>query len=316
MERLQEEGRGPRCYGTPERPCPGHSLPMVDSRHPLCYSLPRAYYPPIHTEDNTGTPECRAVPGTGQCPLTDAPGWGRKRDDPGMFSGKAEVRIGLGRPWCSMISVLFENDDIIGVDKPEGLASTPVQGGECLLELLSAQYRERLYAVHRLDREASGVILFARTAAAHRWLNEQFSSRSVRKDYLALVHGVIGRESGVIDRPLREFGSGRIGVDLQQGKPSVTEFQVVERHASYTLVRASAHTGRRHQIRAHLYSIGHPIVGDRRYGEKARQRPFPRLMLHAQRIAFHLPSGEEVTVESPVPPSFRAVAEMACAGRF
>ncbi|MBM3133558.1 MAG: RNA pseudouridine synthase, partial [Chloroflexi bacterium] len=101
----------------------------------------------------------------------------------------------------------------------------------------------------------------------------------------------------------------RMGVDAERGKPSITEFSVVKRVGDCTLVEARPLTGRRHQIRVHFYSIGHPIVGDSRYGDKAIQSLFPRLMLHAQEIEFRLPSGEEALVEAPVPESFRAVLE-------
>lgn len=210
-----------------------------------------------------------------------------------------------------MIEVLFENDDIIAVNKPEGLASVPeVTGGnDSLLSLLAARVPGKLYVVHRLDKEVSGVILFAKNAVAHRVLNDQFSTRSISKTYVALTHGVIAETRGLIDKPVREFGSGRMGVDPQKGKPCLTEFQVVERFKAYTLVEAYPVTGRRHQIRVHFYSIGHPIVGDLRYGHKGVQRPFPRLMLHAQKIAFQLPTGEKVVVEARVPESFQAVVE-------
>jgi len=211
-----------------------------------------------------------------------------------------------------MIPILFENEDILVVNKPEGLASIPEgnKGKDCLISLLSSVFPRRLYVVHRLDKEASGVILFAKNAAAHKYLNEQFSSRSVRKTYVALTHGAIEETSGIIDKPLRQFGSGRMGVDLQRGKPCTTKFRVRERLGAYTLVEAYPLTGRRHQIRVHFYSIGHPIVGDLRYGDKAVQRTFPRLMLHAQKITLQLPSGEGVTIEAPIPESFWSVIEM------
>jgi tRNA pseudouridine32 synthase/23S rRNA pseudouridine746 synthase len=112
---------------------------------------------------------------------------------------------------------------------------------------------------------------------------------------------------GVVNKPIREFGSGRMGVDEKRGKPSSTEFKVYERLKAYTLVRAYPLTGRRHQIRVHLYTLGHPIVGDLRYGDREAQEKFPRLMLHAMEIEFDLPSGERLKVEAPVPESFEAV---------
>ncbi len=209
-----------------------------------------------------------------------------------------------------MIPILFQTDDVLAVDKPEGLPSIPGSGAEvCLLSLLSASFPEKLYVVHRLDKEVSGVMLFARNAAAHKLLNDQFSGRQVRKTYAALAHGIFAVDEGAIDRPLRQFGSGRMGVDVKRGKPSQTFFRVIERLKKFTLVEARPITGRRHQIRVHFYSLGHPLVGDLRYGDRLIQLPFPRLMLHAQHIEFRLPSGQEVTVESPIPASFRQVLE-------
>jgi RluA family pseudouridine synthase len=205
-----------------------------------------------------------------------------------------------------MIPVLFENEDVVIVDKPEGLASIPERKpqGESLVELLSAERGEKLYTVHRLDKETSGVIVFARNAEAHRWLNRQFERRLVEKTYLALVHGVVTEDAGTIDEPLRQFGSGRIGVDRERGKASVTAFAVLERYEAFTLVDARPRTGRRHQIRVHLYHLGHPVAGDPLYGDPAMQKEIPRLMLHARRIALALPSGTDLVVEAPVPQSF------------
>jgi len=208
------------------------------------------------------------------------------------------------------ISILFENDDIIAVNKPEGLASIPERAREkeCVLSLLSV-FPGKLYVVHRLDKEVSGIIVFAKNAAAHRNLNEQFSSRAIKKIYVALTHGVINKNSGIIKKPLRQFGSGRVGVDTQRGKLSATEFEVIKLLGDYTLISVCPVSGRRHQIRAHLYSIGHPIVGDLRYGNKTVQQRFARLMLHAQKITLRLPSGQTITIEAPIPESFKVVIE-------
>lgn len=208
-----------------------------------------------------------------------------------------------------MIPVLFENDDLLAVDKPEGLASIPerAKAKDSLVSLLSSRFQDKLYVVHRIDREASGVILFAKNAATHRWLNEQFSVRAVRKTYLILVHGKMQESEGMIDKPLKQFGSGRMGIDTRRGKPSETGFHVVGRFHSHSLVEAHPVTGRRHQIRVHFHSIGHPVVGDLKYGDKKMQKQYPRLMLHARRIELRLESGEELRIEAPAPESFESV---------
>ena len=146
--------------------------------------------------------------------------------------------------------------------------------------------------------------VFAKTADAHRFLNREFLSRSVRKTYIALVLGVIKEDGGTIEKNIRQFGSGRMGIDGPKGKPSATEYAVRTRFAAHTLVSAFPLTGRRHQIRVHLYSIGHPVAGDALYGDAAAQKGYPRLMLHSECIKVTLPSKKEITISSPVPPEF------------
>jgi tRNA pseudouridine32 synthase/23S rRNA pseudouridine746 synthase len=212
-----------------------------------------------------------------------------------------------------MIDILYEDKDILAVNKPEGLVAVPERRrlDQSLFEMLCAERAEKLYIVHRIDRETSGVIVFARNAEMHRQLNWQFETRSVEKMYLALVHGVISEDRGEIDKPLRQFGSGRVAVDDQRGKASLTEFRVLERLEAFTLVDIRPHTGRRHQIRVHFYSMGHSIVGDPLYGDKALQDSYPRLMLHARRLTLDNPPGQRLTLEAPIPESFRRVLEMA-----
>jgi tRNA pseudouridine32 synthase/23S rRNA pseudouridine746 synthase len=192
-----------------------------------------------------------------------------------------------------MFTVLFENGDLIAVDKPEGLAtiaeSDPARPS--LHTDLERMCGEKLYIVHRLDKDASGILIFAKHADAHRYLNSLFSERRIQKKHLALSHGVIARFDGTIDRPIREYGSGRMGVDEARGKSSRTAYAVLERYQAQTLLEANLITGRRHQIRVHFYSIGHPIVGDLRYGEKTLQSAYPRLKLHAHGSPFRFHPG-------------------------
>jgi RluA family pseudouridine synthase len=208
-------------------------------------------------------------------------------------------------------SILFENADVLAASKPEGLAAIPERDrrSESLHQILQALAGTKLYVVHRIDKDASGVILYAKNAAAHRCLNDQFTRREVVKTYLALVHGVAEVPRGRIDEPIRAYGSGRMGIDRERGKPSSTSYEVVRALDRCTLVRVQTSSGRRHQIRVHFYSLGHPIVGDRRYGDRATQERYPRLMLHAWSVSFRLPSGESTTVESPLPQSFSSVLD-------
>lgn len=206
------------------------------------------------------------------------------------------------------LTILLEDDDVLAVNKPEGLASIPegTPGRDSLLQRLSASWPERLYVVHRLDKETSGVILFAKNATAHRFLNDQFSRWQADKVYLALVHGRVAQEEGLMEAPVREFGSGRMGVDQVRGQAATTRYRLAERLPAHTLLEVRPLTGRRHQIRVHLYAMGHPIVGDRRYGERTLQQGFPRLMLHARSLRCLGPSGQDIALEAPIPESFRA----------
>lgn len=202
--------------------------------------------------------------------------------------------------------ILLEDSDVIAVNKPEGIASIAENdlSKDSVHSLLENKISQRLFIVHRLDKEVSGVILFAKNAKTHKHLNQQFSSRSVHKFYTALVFGNMKENSGSINKPIREFGSGRMGIDEKKGKQSKTEFRVIERFSSYTLLELNPSTGRRHQLRVHLYFIGYPIVGDVRYGDKAIQEKFARLMLHAKQIEFQLPDGKIISVEAKAPDSF------------
>jgi tRNA pseudouridine32 synthase/23S rRNA pseudouridine746 synthase len=211
-----------------------------------------------------------------------------------------------------MVTILFQNNNIIAVDKPAGLACIVERNRkkDNLHSQLSALYPHKIYIVHRLDKEASGVVIFAKNADTHRCLCRQFTEHTVLKTYLALLHGSVAGDSGTIDKPIRQFGSGRVAADTERGKPSVTEYKVIERFQDYTLVRAHPITGRRHQLRVHFYSIDHAIVGDPLYGRKnprinSGAKYFAsRLMLHAEKIAFILPSGEQMTIKSSPPEAF------------
>jgi tRNA pseudouridine32 synthase / 23S rRNA pseudouridine746 synthase len=207
-----------------------------------------------------------------------------------------------------MISILFENDELIAVDKPEGVSVIAERGPEKsnLITLLSEQMGCRLYVVHRLDKEVSGVMLFAKNAQTHKYLNDLFSEHRILKTYYAVVHGSMSGNEGLIDKAIRECGSGRMAIDEKRGKSSRTTWQVVRSQAQYSRLQVNPHTGRRHQIRVHLYSIGHPIVGDRRYGDKELQSNYPRLFLHAVRIRLPWQNGAEIEIASSLPDCFDA----------
>ncbi len=213
------------------------------------------------------------------------------------------------------LPILYEDDDLLVVYKPEGLAAIPERDPSqpSARRLLETSRGERLWVVHRLDKEASGVLLFARSAGAHRYMNTLFEQRQVRKLYRVLVHGRLASKQGQIQAPIRMYGSGRMGVDPDRGKPSETRYRVLAYlDEAYSLIEAWPLTGRRHQIRVHCYHIGHPIVGDSRYGDRSVQQRYPRLMLHAFSMRFRHPKGQELEIIAPVPKSFQQVLDALC----
>ena len=205
----------------------------------------------------------------------------------------------------SPIPVLYIDDHLLVVAKPAGLP-TLVDGyhpeAPFLVGILKETY-PALWVVHRLDRQTSGVIVFARTAAAHRSLNTQFEQRQATKTYHALVHGSPAWDTQTVHLPLRPDGDRRhrTVVDPQDGKPAETDLLVLERFERFALLQATPHTGRTHQIRAHLAALGHPIVSDPLYGG-AELPALPRLGLHACSLKLlHPVSAEELEFTAPYP---------------
>jgi tRNA pseudouridine32 synthase / 23S rRNA pseudouridine746 synthase len=203
-------------------------------------------------------------------------------------------------------AAVLDQGPLVAFDKPSGVPSIPGRGdppGASLLEIASALEGRKLFVVHRLDRGTSGVLLFARDAAAHRRLNALFESRAVRKTYLAWVLGELASEEGVVEVPLRSFGSGREGV-AEGGKPSLTHWKVLRRAPGKTLLEVRPETGRRHQIRVHLFSLGHPVLGDDLYGAPRPVGAAPRLMLHALHLSFPWDAPTPLLISAPPPPDF------------
>ncbi|MEG8947993.1 RluA family pseudouridine synthase [Rosettibacter firmus] len=207
------------------------------------------------------------------------------------------------------LKILYEDNNIIAIDKPEGISSIAESdpAKRNIHSILQKLIGQKLFVVHRLDKDVSGVMLFAKNLNAHKYLNEQFMNYKVRKTYVAVVIGIIEENYGVINKPIRQFGSGRMGVDKIKGKQSITNFKVIERLNSFTLLELHPETGRRHQLRVHLYSIGHPIAGDLHYGNNSIQKNFSRLMLHASEIEFFVDERNKLKIVSELPESFTNV---------
>ncbi len=205
--------------------------------------------------------------------------------------------------------ILRETPQLLVINKPSGLLTMAGRGGlakeKHLLGLLHQRFGS-VFVTHRLDRDASGLIIFARTPEAHRYYSGLFETRDIQKKYLVVVEGAVKEKRGEIDKPLKERGSGRMSVAFD-GKRSLTRYSVLEKLRGATLLEVSIVTGRRHQIRAHLYSIGNPVLGDSFYGEAARQAKFPRLMLHSWRLRFTDMAGKTMSIEADPPGDFMSV---------
>ncbi len=184
------------------------------------------------------------------------------------------------------LQIIHEDSHLIVVNKPAGQLVIPGRGegqGKPLVDEVSSNIRKKAYVVHRIDRETSGLVAFAKDAKTHRELSLLWEGREVHKTYLAWVLGKMERTEGQLDYPLKTFGSGRMGVD-PKGKPSQTGYREVKTEAKASLLEVEPLTGRRHQIRVHLYQAGHPVLGDSLYGQERPVGGAPRLLLHAWRL--------------------------------
>ena len=206
-------------------------------------------------------------------------------------------------------TLIYSDADLLVVDKPAGVLSIPDgydRAVPYMGKLLEPSYG-RLWVVHRLDKNTSGVMVLARNADAHRILSNQFSGHQVSKTYHAIISGDPDWDEKFLDLPLRSNVGrrNRTTVDIGDGKPARTLFRVLERFSGYALLAAHPETGRTHQIRAHLYDLGYSILSDELYGHGQISPFFNRMALHARALTFwHPTTGVMITFEAPYPSDF------------
>jgi 23S rRNA pseudouridine1911/1915/1917 synthase len=227
--------------------------------------------------------------------------------------------------------ILLEDDTIIVINKPAGLLVLPDRFDRKLVNLyeLLKETFGAIYIVHRIDRETSGVVLFAKTAEMHALLNTAFEQRQVEKIYRAIVVGSPNADSGRVDLPIaeNEHGVRKMKIDKKNGKEAITDYKVIEKFNSHALVEAKPHTGRTHQIRVHMSAIGLPILADhlysnsgwfflssikRNYKSSGEEKPLlARTALHAFSLSFlHPAAGEKILIEAPMPKDMETVLKV------
>lgn len=224
-------------------------------------------------------------------------------------------------------TLIFENNDFVVVDKPSGLLSIPDREGDelSLKKILKDKYGE-IFTVHRLDKDTTGIIVFAKNEATHKFLSQSFEERTVEKYYHGIVKGTFSEKEKTIDAPIAQNTVKKTQMIIhKRGKDAVTDYCVLEEFGKFSLVEFRIHTGRTHQIRVHMQYAGHPIVCDTLYGDgepvflssvkknynlsknDLEERPLlNRLALHAQRLKFKDSSGKEHNFESGLPKDMRA----------
>ena len=229
----------------------------------------------------------------------------------------ADPRTLASLPQDIPLEVVYEDEALIVIDKPPGLVVHPGSGnwqGTLLNALLRHEPRladvPRAGIVHRLDKDTSGLLVVARTLTAQTDLVRQLQARTVRREYAAVAHGAIARD-GTVEAAIGRHPVSRTRMAVvSRGKPAVTHYKVAARYAEATLLECRLETGRTHQIRVHLASIGHPLLGDPVYGKRSVKPAleFHRQALHAQRLGLvHPASGEAMSWEAPVPDDMRGL---------
>lgn len=213
------------------------------------------------------------------------------------------------------LDIVYEDDDVLVVNKPQGMVVHPAPGHpdhtlvnalmyHSPLSTINGEFRPGI--VHRIDKDTSGLLMVAKNDRAHQSLAAQLKSKTTKREYIALVHGRIKEEKGTIDAPLgRSRKDRKKQAIVANGRHAVTHFKVLERYRNYTLIKCRLETGRTHQIRVHLASIGHPLAGDPLYGPR-KTLPGRGQYLHARLLGFvHPTTGKEMVFTAPLPAYFQ-----------
>jgi 23S rRNA pseudouridine955/2504/2580 synthase/23S rRNA pseudouridine1911/1915/1917 synthase len=225
---------------------------------------------------------------------------------------------------------IFENEQFIAINKPSGLLSIPDRMGQdvSLKSILQEKFG-KIFTVHRLDKETSGIIVFAKDEITHKYLSQKFEGREVEKYYVGLVNGLLMNKEGSIDVPIMEHpGKVYKMMTHKKGKPSLTDYKVLEEFGMYSWLQFQIHTGRTHQIRVHMQYLGNPIVCDSLYGDAKpillsslkrkfklskdvlEERPIlSRLALHSTCLKFTDQQGEKFNLEAPLQKDLKALLQ-------
>lgn len=238
-------------------------------------------------------------------------------EDDQLLIAAPEPTVLSARPQDIPLDIVYEDDDVLVVNKPQGMVVHPAPGHPDGTLVNGLMYHTTLSPingvlrpgiVHRIDKDTSGLLMVAKTAVAHQGLAAQLKDKTTTREYLAIVHGNIKEDTGTIDAPLgRDTKDRKKHAVVAGGRHAVTHFAVVERFGTYTLVRCRLETGRTHQIRVHMAYIKHPVAGDPLYGPK-HTLPGNGQYLHAATLGFtHPVTGKRLEFAAPLPDYFEAM---------
>ena len=235
-----------------------------------------------------------------------------------VITPEAPQKIDL-EPENIPLDIIYEDDDVVVVNKPQGMVVHPAPGHpnhtlvnallyHCPLSTINGEFRPGI--VHRIDKDTSGLLMVAKNDMAHRSLAAQLKAKTNKREYVALVHGVIKQDTGTIDAPIgRSRKDRKKQAIVADGRHAVTHFKVLKRFRHYTLVSCRLETGRTHQIRVHMKSIGHPLAGDPLYGPR-KTLPGNGQYLHARELGFKHPrTGKELLFTAPLPAYFQQMLD-------